>query len=1032
MPSFRPVDSALHLPALETEVLARWHADDVFHRSLAQRAGRPEWVFYEGPPTANGKPGTHHVWARVFKDLYPRFQTMRGKHVARKGGWDCHGLPVEIEVEKELGFTGKHDIEAFGIAPFNEKCRESVRRYIDDFTSLTDRIGMWLDVEDAYWTLSNDFVESVWWLFGQMWEKGLIYEGFKVVPYCGRCGTALSSHEVAQGYRDVTEESVYVRFPVAGAEYDLLVWTTTPWTLISNVGAAIGPDIEYVRVVAPDGGRDLVLAAARVEAVLGQDAEVVGPVPVDDLIGAHYDRPFTFLDIDAGANFVVAADFVTTTDGSGIVHLAPAFGEIDREVANANGLPALNPVDANAQFDASVPPFEGQFVKAADTEIIGALSADGRLVRTEHFTHSYPHCWRCSTPLIYWGKPTWFARTSERKAELLAENEKIGWHPETIKEGRFGEWLRNNVDWALSRDRYWGSPIPVWRCDDCGEDTCITSIADLAERSGRDLTDLDVHRPYVDEITIACPTCSGTARRVPSVLDAWFDSGSMPAAQFHYPFENQDEFEKRFPADFICEAIDQTRGWFYSLLAVNTLVFDQTPYRNVVCLAHIVDKDGQKMSKSKGNVIDPWTILDAKGADALRWYFFSAGSPWTARRVFLEGIDESTRRFLLTLWNTYSFFVTYANLDSFDPAHAIRSDHVLDQWVQSRLHGTMRDVTDSLENFDSLRAAQALESFVDDLSNWYVRRSRTRFWNSEQSAAALSTLHECLVAVSLMLAPFCPFISDEIYRNLTGHDSVHLADWPVYDDLAIDPMLEAQMATARTLTSLGRAARTEAKVKVRQPLAKALVLVPSGEGLPEAAAQEIADELNVKALEGITSLEGLLEYSVVPNFKRLGPRVGPKMPAVKAALAALDGGEVRRAFNNGETYPLSIDGEDLQLGPDDVELRATRHAELALAEEGGYAVALDLHVTDELRLEGLARELIRALNDHRKAIGLEIADRIAVKLIADGEAYHAASVHAERIAADVLATSFEVAHDTPVGELLVIDGAEVGVEVAKI
>src|SRR2546430_1909336 len=576
--AFTPVHSALDLVELEARVLERWREQDAFRESLRRREGAPEWVFYEGPPTANARPGIHHVWARAFKDLYPRFHTMRGRYVARKGGWDCHGLPVEVEVEKALGITNKHEIEDFGIEAFNQRCRESVQRYVEDWSALTWRIGMWIDTADAYWTLDNEYIESVWWLLRQMWDRDLVYEGFKVVPYCGRCGTALSSHELGQpgAYQDVTEPSVYVRFPVIGADFDLLVWTTTPWTLVSNVAAAVGPEIEY-------------------------------------------------LPIDPGANRVVIADFVTVDEGSGIVHLAPAFGEVDREVAEQEQLPMLNPVGPDARFDSSVPQLEGQFVKDADPALIDALTAAGRIVSIVDYAHAYPHCWRCGTPLIYWAKPTWFARTSEHKDALLRENEAIGWHPDYIKHGRFGDWLENNVDWALSRDRFWGTPLPVWRCRDCKADTCVGSVAELGELAGQDLSGLDLHRPYVDDITISCPECSGRGRRVDPVLDAWFDSGSMPSAQFHYPFENEALFERRFPADFIAEAIDQTRGWFYSLLGVNALVFDRAPYRNVVCLALIVAGDGQKMSKSRGNVIDPWEILDTRGADAPRWYFFSAG-----------------------------------------------------------------------------------------------------------------------------------------------------------------------------------------------------------------------------------------------------------------------------------------------------------------------------------------------------------------------------------------------------------------------
>jgi isoleucyl-tRNA synthetase len=696
----------------------------------------------------------------------------------------------------------------------------------------------------------------------------------------------------------------------------------------------------------------------------------------------------------------------------------------------------LNPVGPAATF-VSTPdgttPWTGMFVKDADPAIVDALAAAGKLERVVDYTHSYPHCWRCGTPLVYWAKPTWFARTSAHKDELLRENETIGWHPEHIKHGRFGDWLENNVDWAPSRDRFWGTPLPVWRCDDCGTDTCIGSVAELAERSGRDLSDLDLHRPAVDEVTIECPKCERPgARRVDPVLDAWFDSGAMPAAQFHYPFEHEDLFATRFPADFICEAIDQTRGWFYSLLAVNTLVFERTPYRNVVCLALVVDKDGQKMSKSKGNVIDPWTVLDTRGADALRWNFFSAGSPWTPRRVSVEGVDESAR-FLVTLWNTYSFFVTYANLDGWAPVGdaAAAPTHVLDRWVRSRLHHTVATVTDALDGFDALRGAQALEAFVDDLSNWYVRRSRARFWQAED-ALAHATLHECLSTVALLLAPFTPFVADEMHRNLTSTESVHLADWPTVDADALDDGLEAEMERARAVVSLGLSARNEAKLKVRQPLRRALVLLPDTSAFSDALAAEVAEALNVKQLEAVTDLEGLLEYAVVPNFKALAPRVRGQMPVVKDALLAADGGTVKRALDTEGFYDLALpDGSSVRIGHDDVEVRAQSHAELALAQEGGYAVAIDTTVDDELRAEGIARDLIRLLNEQRKAAGLEIADRIRVRLGATARVEAAAHAHRDWIAREVLAVELEITALFDAGTTFEIDGDTVTLELVR-
>lgn len=1034
---FEPVDPTLQLVELEQRVLARWREHDVFGESLRRRKDAPEWVFYEGPPTANGKPGIHHVWARLFKDIYPRFHTMRGRHVARKGGWDCHGLPVEVEVEKELGFSGKQQIEDYGIERFNARCRSSVQRYVGDWEALTTRIGMWLDTAGAYWTLSNEFMESVWWLFRQMWDAGHVYEGFKVVPYCGRCGTALSSHELGQpgAYREVTEPSVYVRFPVVERDFDLLVWTTTPWTLPSNVAAAVGPHVEYVRVEAPGGGRDLVMARARVTEVLGPGARVVADVAASDLVGLHYERPFSYVELGAGGDplRVVAAEFVTVEDGSGIVHLAPAFGEVDREVGEREGLPVLNPVDGSARFGPVMGPHAGAFVKDADPALIEELADAGRLVQVVDYTHSYPHCWRCGTPLVYWAKPTWFARTSAQKAALLRENETVNWHPEHIKHGRFGDWLENNVDWALSRDRYWGTPIPVWRCGDCGERVCIGSVAELSERSGRDLTGIDLHRPYVDEVTLAC-TCGGTMARVEPVLDAWFDSGSMPAAQFHYPFENQDTFGERFPADFICEAIDQTRGWFYTLLAVNTLVFGKAPYRNVVCLAHIVDEDGQKMSKSKGNIIDPWTILDTRGAEALRWYMFSSGSPWTPKRVYVQGIDESTRRFLLTLWNTYAFFVTYANLDGWKPSPASGAPtHVLDRWIRSRVHRTLRTVTDALERFDALAGAQALEALVDDLSNWYVRRSRPRFWKSSDPRAH-ATLHEALLLCSQMLAPYLPFLSDEMYRNLAATDeSVHLTDWPATDESAIDDALEAETAVARELVSLGRAARADAKIGVRQPLPRAFALLAGTEVLRDELVREISDELNVKRFDVVRTLESLLDYRVVPNFRALGPRLGRKLPRVKELLAAADGAAVRRALDTEGVFTLDVDGEAVVLGPDELEIRAEQHEELALAQDGPHAVALDLTLDDALRAEGIAREVVRLCNDIRKAHGFALSDRVTVRFHATGRVLDAVAARRGWIAGEVLAVTFEVVEDAvpPGPASSTVDGEPVWVELRK-
>jgi isoleucyl-tRNA synthetase len=1026
---FGPVDPTLDLVALEERVLARWRDRDVVDEVRRSRKGAEPWVFYEGPPTANGRPGLHHVWARAFKDLYPRFQTMRGHDVPRKGGWDCHGLPVELEIEKELGLATKGDIEAYGIEAFNDRCRESVRRYVEDWSALTTRSGTWIDTADAYWTLSNDYIESVWWLVKQLWDADLLYEGHRVSPYCARCGTALSSHEVAQGYRDVVDPSIYVRFPLttgpaAGAH--LLVWTTTPWTLISNVAAAVGPDLDYVRIADPGGGADLVLGASAA-ARRYPDAVPVATWTGRELVGWHYDRPFHILEAGEGAPWrIVAADYVSDADGSGIVHIAPAFGEEDAQVGRAEGLPTLNPVDAAGEFDARVPQFQGRFVKDADRDIIDDLTARGLLVAEEAYEHSYPHCWRCGTPLIYWAKTSWFARTSERRAELLAQNQRIGWYPEHIKDGRFGKWLEGNIDWALSRDRYWGTPLPIWRCGECRLDTCIGSVADLAARAGRDLTDLDLHRPHVDDVTFPCESCGGTARRLPPVLDAWFDSGSMPSAQHHHPFAEDGAFERAFPADFICEAIDQTRGWFYSLLAVNTLVFGETPYRNVVCLGHIVDEQGAKMSKSKGNVIDPWHIFSTFGADALRWYFFSAGQPWTPRRVSEEGIREATRQTLVTLWNVFSFHCTYADLDGWAPdGDAPEPTHVLDRWVHTEHDDTDAAVTDALEGFDALVASTRLAAFVDDVSNWYVRRSRPRFWKASDPVAH-ATLHRCLVTIAELLAPFCPFLADDLHTTLTGGTSVHLADWPTPGGWR-DEELATSMASARRLVALGRAARTEAKVRVRQPLSRALLLHP-GERLPADVAEEIATELNVKALEDVDTLSGLMSWTVVPNFRSLGPRLGPRVNEVKQALATADGSALQRQLE-ADGY-IEVAGE--RLTADEVDVRATRHDAFALAEDAGWAVALDLELTDDLRAEGTARELVRALNDLRKEVGLDIADRVRVRIGARAEVRSAIDAPGPWIASEVLATELTPSDDEPEGLAVAIDDHQLKVLLTKV
>ena len=1010
---FRPVPTEADFTALEDEELARWSAHRIFERSVELRAGAEPWVFYEGPPTANGRPGLHHVWARVYKDLFCRYRTMRGYAVPRKAGWDTHGLPVEVEVEKQLGITAKRQIEdEIGIAAFTELCRESVRNYVDEWQELTDRIGYWIDLDDAYWTFAPEYIEGVWSNLKSLWDQGLLYEDIKVVPYCPRCGTALSSHEMGQPdvYREVVDESAYARLPLTDegdtaatlraalgrtslVGLSLLVWTTTPWTLPSNTGAAVGPDLQYAVV-----GEEIV-AEDLVTEVFGEGARADHLMRGTDLVGLRYTRPFDDVDPLPGIGGtdgwrVVAADYVEADEGTGIVHQAPAFGEIDRQVGRENNLPTLNPVGPDGRFTSAIPWLAGQRVRETNTELNDRLEAAGLLFKRKPHAHQYPHCWRCNTELIYWGKPSWYIRTSERKAELMAANQTIGWHPEHIRDGRMGEWLANNVDWALSRDRFWGTPLPIWRCGE-GHMRCVGSLAELSELAGSDVTGVDPHRPGIDEVTVPCPDCQPSdalMTRVEPVIDAWFDSGSVPTAQWGYPVAPGSDERFVYPADFICEAIDQTRGWFYSLLAVNTLVRGEAPYRNVLCLGHIVDADGRKMSKSIGNVIDPWEILSTRGADPLRWWMFSQGSPWTPTRVSFEVIDTAMRDTLLTLWNTWSFFITYASLNGFDPADeatpAPGERSVLDRWMRSRLYATVETVTAALDAFEPYAASTAIATLIDDTSNWYVRRSRRRFWRTDPDAdpadslGAQATLHEVLATVARLLAPLCPFLADRMWRELTGAaegDSVHLADWPELRPEALDPALDDGMALARRLSSLGRAARAEAGMKVRQPLARALVYLPPGS--PMLPPGVVEDELNVDVVESTGELGDVLAYELVPNFKLLGPRLGGRVQLLRAAMSTVDGAAAADLMTEGRPVVVELEDGPVELSGDEIELRVRAQPGFAVSRDANEVVALDLTLDEGLRRRGLAREVIRHVQDLRKAQGLEVSDWIHLFLV---------------------------------------------------
>jgi isoleucyl-tRNA synthetase len=1030
----RPVDPNASFPELEEQVLERWRERDVFAESLRRREGADPWVFYEGPPTANGKPGSHHVLARVFKDIYPRYKTMQGHYVERKGGWDCHGLPVEITVEKELGISSKAEIEEYGIAEFNQKCRDSVFTFLDEWDRLTERIGFWIDLDDAYRTLDSGYVESVWWALKQIWDKEMLYEGHKVVPYCPRCGTSLSSHEVAQGYKDVIDASVFVRFPLTEAKAplessdELIVWTTTPWTLVSNAAVAVDPKLTYVRAKVPGDGAVMVVAEALVGRVLGEEAEVLDRFPGSDLEGASYEPPFDFItaaDWGERGHTVLAADFVTDQDGSGLVHTAVAFGEDDYHLGQQAGLNVVNPVRLDGTYDERIGPYEGRFVKDCDADLVADLKARGKLLRSEKYEHSYPHCWRCSTPLLYYAKPSWYIATSQIREQMLAANETIDWHPPHIKEGRFGDWLRGNVDWAISRERYWGTPLPIWRCAN-GHAECVGSFEQLEQLSGV-LID-DPHRPYVDDVGFPCPQCSEPMARVPEVVDVWFDSGAMPFAQYHAPFENEAKFEQRFPADFICEAIDQTRGWFYSLLAVSTLLFGKSSYEAVVCLGHIRDEDDRKMSKSVGNVVEPWEILDRFGADAMRWYFFTAKQPWDGYRFSIDAVGDGVRLFLKQLWNSYSFLVLYENAAGENQIEGEETE--LDLWLRSRLAATVEEVTEALEGFDATSGGRAIAAFVDDLSNWYVRRSRRRFW--EGDAVAIATLREALITVSKLLAPFTPFIADEIYDNLDGSEpSVHLCDWPK-PGAARDLGLETAMATARETVRLGLAARGQAKIKLRQPLREAVVVAagPEREAIAQLAGI-VEDELNVEALRFVDNADELGSYEVKANYRTLGPRFGNKMPLVAAAVAALDPAHVAATLRDGGSVGVVIDGDEHPLGEDDLLLAMQPLGGYQLEREGSHAVALDLQLDDELLRRGLAREVIHAVQNARKEAGLAVEDRIALQLSGDEAMLAAAREHQQLIADEALATTIEVADALEGASATTLDGHELLIKLEK-
>ena len=1013
---YKKVDTSLNFVEREKEIIAFWKENGIFEKSVQKNEGGEEFSFFDGPPTANGKPHIGHILTRVMKDIIPRYQTMKGKHVLRKAGWDTHGLPVELEVEKSLGMDGKQDIEKYGIEPFIKKCKESVWKYTDEWRKMSDRVGYWVDMDNPYVTYHDDYIESVWWALKEIHKKGLLYKGHKIVPYCPRCGTALSSHEVAQGYKDVKETSVVARFKVKGRENAyILAWTTTPWTLPSNVALCMNPDETYVEIEA-DGAR-YIMAEALVPNFF-ETYTLIEKRTGKEYEGTEYEPLFSY---SAGsfrekAFYVVCDSYVTLTDGTGVVHIAPAFGEDDYKVGRRYNLPVVQLVNERGCFDERCPELNGLFAKKADKVILDMLEEKGLLFKKLPFEHSYPFCWRCDTPLLYYARSSWFIEVTKVKEHLIAANRSVNWMPETIKEGRMGNFLENVIDWGLSRDRYWGTPLPVWVCPDCGAIEVIGSKAELKEKCGVK-GDIELHRPYLDDLTCTCPKCGGKMKRTPEVIDCWFDSGSMPFAQYHYPFENKDLFEETFPADFISEAVDQTRGWFYTLLAISTILFDRAPFKNCIVLGHVNDKDGVKMSKHKGNVVDPWSVLDKQGADAVRWYFYTNSAPWIPSRFGAEAVSEVQRKFQGTLWNTYAFFALYAEIDGYDPSkYDLKTCKLslMDKWVLSKLNTLVKNVDEMLAEYNITDSARAIQDFSDVLSNWYVRRGRDRYWGSEMTedkAAAYTTLYTVLVTLAKVIAPYTPFMAEMMYQNLvpafypSAPESVHLCDFPAADESYIDPALEKGMADVLDVVALGRAARNAGSVKNRQPLSEMLVASNRPLQIADGLAAVTLDELNVKKMSFVSDGASLVRYELKPQLRTLGPKYGKKLKAITAFLANCDGAEVVSAVRANGSYTVELDGEPIVLLEEDLQIFTQSAAGYATAVGGGITVALNTQLSEELLDEGTERELVSKIQTMRKEAGFEVTDRIAVYFTAEGRAKKMLEKGA--FAADVLARSVQ-------------------------
>ena len=1039
---YKKVDASLNFLDREQKVLDFWNENDVFEQSIKKNEGHPEFTFYDGPPTANGKPHIGHVLTRVMKDIIPRYQTMKGKHVLRKAGWDTHGLPVELEIEKKLGLDGKQDIEKYGIEPFIKECKQSVWKYTDEWKKMSDRLGYWVDMEHPYVTYHDDYIESVWWALKTISEKGLLYKGYKIVPYCPRCGTALSSHEVAQGYKDVKEKSVYVKFKVKGKENTyFLVWTTTPWTLPSNVALCMNAEYDYVEIEA--NGERYILAEALVPSLF-EDYEIISRKKGSEYEYVEYEPMFHYAvgTFKEKAFYVTNDGYVTLTDGTGIVHIAPAFGEDDANVGRKYKLPFVQMVNDRGRFIDAVEPYKGMFVKDADKLIIKDLKIEGKLFKDVLFEHSYPFCWRCNTPLLYYARSSWFIKTTAIKEQLIASNKTVNWMPETIGTGRMGNFLENVIDWGLSRERYWGTPLPIWVCEDCGEIHVMGSKKELKEMCGIE-GDIELHRPYIDAPTCKCKKCGGKMKRVKEVIDCWFDSGSMPFAQYHYPFENEELFKKHFPADFISEAVDQTRGWFYTLLTISTLLFGKAPFKNCIVLGHVNDKNGIKMSKHIGNVVDPWTVLDKQGADAVRWYFYTGSAPWLPSRFSAEAVSESQRKFMGTLWNTYAFFVLYADIDKYDPSKYDLKKcklSLMDKWALSKLNTLVKTVDEGLAEYKTFETARCIQDYVDELSNWYVRRGRERYWGKEMTedkAAAYTTLYTVLVTLSKVIAPYVPFMAESMYNNLVPAFfkdepiSVHLCSFPVCDESFVDAELEKGMEDVLEIVALGRAARNGSNIKNRQPLKKLYIATDRKVNLSEGLLTIAKDELNIKKFEILHDASKFVSYKLKPQLKTLGPKYGKALGAIRNFLDTCNAAEVVACVKAGNTYKVNLDGTDVEFSLDDL-LISSESAEGYVSESSnGLTVVLDVHISEELMLEGAVRELVSRIQNMRKEAGFEVTDRIILGYKAEGVSGRVLKEMADEIKSDVLAEEITTTPDGYVKDFD-INGESVTLGVKKV